>query len=133
MRWLRHSMSRFRSRQHGKTMKPELLAPAGGYDAALAAFQYGADAVYVGMTQFSARAEADNMTPERLRVLLAYARSFKPAKKVYVTFNTLVPDADLPAALALLEQLDELAPDGLIVQDLGARQRTMLCSPFGPG
>jgi len=112
-------MARFQSRQRGKNMKPELLAPAGGYDAALAAFQYGADAVYVGMTQFSARAEADNMTPERLRVLLAYARSFKPAKKVYVTFNTLVPDADIPAALALLEQLEALAPDGVIVQDLG--------------
>jgi putative protease len=100
-------------------MKPELLAPAGGYDAALAAFQYGADAVYVGLPLFSARADADNMTPERLRVLLSYARSFKRTKKVYVTFNTLVPDADLPAALALLEQLEELAPDGVIVQDLG--------------
>ncbi len=100
-------------------MKPELLAPAGGYDAALAAFQYGADAVYVGLPLFSARADADNMTPERLRVLLAYARSFKPAKKVYVTFNTLVPEADMPAVLALLEQLEELAPDGVIVQDLG--------------
>lgn len=100
-------------------MKPELLAPAGGYDAALAAFQYGADAVYVGLPLFSARADADNMTPERLRVLLAYARSFKPVKKVYVTFNTLVPEADMPAVLALLEQLEELAPDGVIVQDLG--------------
>ena len=103
-------------------MKPELLAPAGGYDAALAAFQYGADAVYVGLPLFSARADADNMTPERLRVLLAYARSFKPAKRVYVTFNTLVPDADMPTVVALLEQLDELAPDGVIVQDLGVAQ-----------
>jgi putative protease len=100
-------------------MKPELLAPAGGYEAALAAFQYGADAVYVGLPWFSARADADNMPLERLRVLLAYARSLKPAKKVYVTFNTLVPDAEIPAALTLLEQLEVLAPDGVIVQDLG--------------
>ncbi len=100
-------------------MKPELLAPAGGYEAALAAFQYGADAVYVGLPLFSARADADNMTLERLRVLLAYARSLKPVKKVYVTFNTLVPEADMPTALALLEQLEALAPDGVIIQDLG--------------
>ena len=60
-------------------MTPELLSPAGGFDAALAAFQYGADAVYLGLPQFSARADADNLTPARLRTLLAYARTFTPA------------------------------------------------------
>ncbi len=100
-------------------MLPEILSPAGGFDAALAAFQYGADAVYLGLPQFSARADADNITPERLRTLLAYARSFTPAKKVYVTFNTLVQDAELPQAVETLDTLDELAPDGVIVQDLG--------------
>jgi putative protease len=100
-------------------MTPELLSPAGGFDAALAAFQYGADAVYLGLPRFSARADADNLTPERLRTLLAYARSFTPAKKIYVTFNTLVQDAELPQALETLDSLDELAPDGVIVQDLG--------------
>lgn len=119
MRWRLSFTMRFQSILVGKNMKPELLAPAGGYEAALAAFQYGADAVYVGMPWFSARADADNMTLERLGVLLAYARSLKPAKKVYVTFNTLVPDADISAALALLEQLEVLTPDGVIVQDLG--------------
>ena len=100
-------------------MLPELLSPAGGFDAALAAFQYGADAVYLGLPRFSARADADNLTPERLRTLLAYARSFSPPKKVYVTFNTLVQDAELPQALELLDTLNDLSPDGLIVQDLG--------------
>jgi putative protease len=98
---------------------PELLAPAGGFDAALAAFQYGADAVYLGLPRFSARADADNLTPERLRVLLAYARSFSPPKKIYVTFNTLVQDAELPQAVETLDELADLAPDGVIVQDLG--------------
>ena len=100
-------------------MLPELLSPAGGLDAALAAFHYGADAVYLGLPRFSARADADNVTPERLRSLLAYARSFTPAKKVYVTFNTLVQDRELPQALETLDTLDDLAPDGVIVQDLG--------------
>ena len=100
-------------------MTPELLSPAGGFDAALAAFQYGADAVYIGLPRFSARADADNLTPGRLRILLAYARSFTPAKKVYVTFNTLVQDAELPQALDTLATLDDLSPNGVIVQDLG--------------
>src|SRR5437868_14751940 len=33
----------------------ELLAPAGGLDAAFAAFHYGADAAYLGLKKFSAR------------------------------------------------------------------------------
>lgn len=97
----------------------ELLSPAGGFDAALAAFQYGADAVYLGMPRFSARADADNLTPDRLRTLLAYAKTFSPAKKIYVTFNTVVQETELSDALDALAELDELLPDGLIVQDLG--------------
>ncbi|MEI7901925.1 MAG: hypothetical protein WCK89_16860 [bacterium] len=121
-------------------MPPELLSPAGGFDAALAAFQYGADAVYLGLPQFSARADADNLTPARLRTLLAYARSFTPAKKIYVTFNTLVQDAELPQALAALsiKPLTQQAVNrrtalpgrhdllelrqGVLVQDVGAFQ-----------
>ncbi len=100
-------------------MKPELLAPAGGYDAALAAFQYGADAVYVGLPRFSARAEAENISFEQLGLLLAYARSLTPVKKVYVTFNTLVPETDFSAVIEALAALEELSPDGVIIQDLG--------------
>ncbi len=100
-------------------MIPEILSPAGGFEAALAAFQYGADAVYLGLPRFSARADADNITPERLRTLLAYARSFSPPKKIYITFNTLVQDAELPQAIETLDVIDELAPDGVIVQDIG--------------
>lgn len=100
-------------------MKPELLSPAGNFDAALAAFQYGADAVYLGLPRFSARAEADNLTPERVRVLLAYAKTFRPAKKIYITLNTVIHEAEIPAVVDTLGELAELRPDGLIVQDLG--------------
>jgi len=44
----------------------ELLAPAGGPESAYAAFHYGADAVYLGLKKFSARAEAENFTLEEL-------------------------------------------------------------------
>jgi putative protease len=95
----------------------ELLAPAGSFETALAAFQAGADAVYLGLDAFSARAEAVNLTPAQLRDLLAWAHP--QDRKVYVTFNTVIDDADLPAAVERLALLDELRPDGLIVQDLG--------------
>lgn len=96
----------------------ELLAPAGSFETARAAFAAGADAVYLGLDAFSARAEAVNFSTDELRQLIAYARA-SGGKKVYVTFNTLVNDDELPSAVEKLAILDELRPDGLIVQDLG--------------
>ena len=95
----------------------ELLSPAGSFETALAAFAAGADAVYLGLDEFSARAEAVNLSVGQLRSLMAVARA--QGRKVYVTFNTLIDDAQLPAAAQKLAILDELRPDGLIVQDLG--------------
>lgn len=95
----------------------ELLAPAGSFETALAAFEYGADAVYLGLDSFSARAQAVNFSTEELSDLLAYSRA--KGRKVYVTFNTLLSDGELPAAVEKLAILEELSPDALIVQDLG--------------
>lgn len=97
----------------------ELLSPAGSFETALAAFAAGADAVYLGLDAFSARAEAVNFTPAQLRDLLASARADAKPRKVYVTFNTLLDDDQLPEAARTLALLEELRPDGLIVQDLG--------------
>ncbi len=95
----------------------ELLAPAGAFDTALAAFAAGADAVYLGLDVFSARAEASNFSVDQLADLLAIAR--RDGKCVYVTFNTLVDECRLGEAAEKLAALEELGPDGVIVQDLG--------------
>ena len=95
----------------------ELLAPAGNFQTALAAFEAGADAVYCGLGDFSARAFAENFGEDDLRNLLRYARS--RSKRVYVTFNTLVDESEMEPAVRALAMLDELRPDALIVQDLG--------------
>ena len=105
-------------------MDCELLAPAGNFETALAAFEAGADAVYCGLTEFSARAFADNFTLEDLKNLLRYCRCDKGDKcdrrrKVYVTFNTVIDEDNLEAAIEQLARLDEVKPDALIVQDLG--------------
>ena len=98
----------------------ELLSPAGSLETAAAAFQYGADAVYCGLHQFSARADAVNFSTEELEVLLGMARqdAARP-RKVYLTLNTLLRQAELPEMLETLARLEELRPDGIIVQDLG--------------
>src|SRR6476646_2724411 len=64
------------ARQAGKPdLRVELLAPAGGPDAAFAAFHHGADAVYLGLKKFSARAEAENFTLDEVGEVTAYAHS----------------------------------------------------------
>lgn len=95
----------------------ELLAPAGDFETALAAFDAGADAVYCGLVDFSARAFAKNFTPDELRRLVACARA--KGKKVYVTFNTILDEGDVEGAIETLALLEEIGPDALIVQDLG--------------
>ena len=95
----------------------ELLSPAGDFKTALAAFQAGADAVYCGLLDFSARAFATNFTSDDLKNLVAYARAH--GKKVYVTFNTVVAECEVEEVIRRLAELDEIGPDALIVQDLG--------------
>ena len=74
----------------------ELLSPAGTLECGLAAFQYGADAVYLGMKEFSARADAGNFSFEELSVLVGYAHQvLERRRKVYVAVNTLVRETEL--------------------------------------
>ena len=96
-----------------------MLAPAGGKDAAYAALHYGADAVYTGLSRFSARAEADNMTLESLDELAAYAHSLVPVRRVFVTVNTLIQDRELPDVVRLLGDVRDIGVDAVIVQDAG--------------
>ena len=80
-----------------KTALPELLSPAGSYEALLAAVDAGADAVYLGGKCFNARAYAHNFDDETLARAVAYAHL--RGVKVYVTLNTLIYDRELPAVL----------------------------------
>ncbi len=97
----------------------ELLAPAGGPEAAIAAFHFGADAVYLGLKKFSARAEAENFSLDEVEEITAYAHSLTPRRRVFVTINTLVRQDELPELIEDVAALDEIGVDALIVQDLG--------------
>ena len=70
--------------------RPELLAPAGNYEAFLGAISAGADAVYLGGTRFGARAYADNFDTEAVIKAIKYAHLY--GRKLYMTVNTLVKE-----------------------------------------
>jgi putative protease len=106
-------------RPDATTRPVELLAPAGGPDAAFAAFHYGADAVYLGLKKFSARAEAENFTLDELSEVVAFAHSLTPRRRVFVTINTLVRQDEIPELVEALAALADIGVDALIIQDLG--------------
>lgn len=97
----------------------ELLAPAGGPDAAFAAFHFGADAIYLGLKKFSARAEAENFTLEELSEVVAYAHSLTPRRRVFVTMNTVIRNDELPELVETLAAIEDMGVDAVILQDLG--------------
>jgi putative protease len=97
----------------------ELLAPAGGPDAAYAAFHYGADANYLGLKKFSARAEAENFTLDEPAEVTAYAHSLRPRRRVFVTVNSLIRQDELPEFVETLGAVADIGVDALILQDLG--------------
>lgn len=95
----------------------ELLAPAGSFEALRAALQNGADAVYLGGKEFSARAYASNFDRETLKEAVEY--SHIRGMKVYVTVNTLIKDHEIPDLMEYIQYLYCIDVDAVIVQDLG--------------
>lgn len=98
--------------------KPELLAPAGSMESIYAAVRCGADAVYVGGSKFSARANAVNFTDEELEKAVDYCHLH--GVKVYRAMNTLVFAEEMSGFLAAAKKSAEIGVDGIIVQDIGA-------------
>lgn len=104
-------------------MGVELLAPAGNWDALVAAVQNGADAIYAGGTSFSARAYAQNFDRDVLKKAIDYCHLY--GKKLYMTVNTLVDDEELRDMVSYAVDAYKMGVDAFIVQDLGAA-RVML-------
>ena len=98
-------------------MTTELLAPAGGQEALVAAVQSGADAVYMGFGAFNARRSARNFSDEEFRAAVSYCHL--RGVKVYLTLNTLVTDRELPALAAEARAASECGVDAILVQDWG--------------
>ena len=97
---------------------PELLAPAGSFEALIAAVAAGADAVYIGAKSFGARAYAKNFETEELERAAAYCRI--RSVKLYITVNTLTLDREREKLISLAGELRKIRPDAVIMADLGA-------------
>ncbi len=107
-----------------KPRKIELLAPAKNFECGIEAIKHGADAVYIGAPQFSARSAAGN-TVDDIKSLAEYAHLF--GAKIYVALNTILGDKELEDARKLIWQLyNDARIDALIIQDMGI---TMLDLP----
>ena len=97
--------------------KTELLAPVGSLESFFAALENGADAVYCGLKEFSARAKAKNFTMPEVERMAAHAH--RHHHHLYIALNTLIKEKELPQLVGILADLAGIGIDGLIIQDLG--------------
>lgn len=95
---------------------PEILAPAGDTAAFYAALDSGADAIYLGLKNFSARRSAANFSAEELQNCIARAHVL--GAKVYVALNTLVKDGETEGFFASALEAWNAGADALIIQDV---------------
>ncbi len=100
-----------------KRNKYELLAPAGDMAALKAAVSAGANAIYLGYDEFSARAKAKNFNKEELEEAIEYAHL--RGVEIYVTFNILIADFEVKRAMKSVKMLYDIGVDALILQDIG--------------
>ncbi|MBN2578467.1 MAG: U32 family peptidase [Pirellulales bacterium] len=98
---------------------PELVAPAGSWEAARAAVENGADAVYFGLKSgLNARARAENFHEEELAELMTFLR--RRGVRGYLALNTLVFSRELESLEAVARRAVSAGVDAVIVQDIGA-------------
>ncbi len=94
----------------------ELLAPCGNLEILKAAVDSGADSVYLGLKEYSARAGADNFTLDELEEGTDYAHA--RSTKVFLAVNTLMSDSEFELFYPTIAEAVNIGVDGLIIQDL---------------
>jgi len=95
----------------------ELLAPVGSKESFITAIRAGADAVYMGVPEFNARAAAQNINLFDLQVLIDHAHH--KGVKVFLALNTLIKHEEINAVVRNVAAIEAMSPDAVIVQDLG--------------
>ena len=99
--------------------RPELLMPAGNIEKLKYAIKYGADAVYLGVVDFSLRAmrKGELITLDNLKYAIDTARSM--GAKSYLTLNIFAFNNDIKALEACMDRIVDSNPDALIISDVG--------------
>lgn len=96
---------------------PEVLAPVGSPESLQAAVRSGADAVYIGAKQFSARRNADNFDDSDIKATVRYCHI--RGVKVYLALNIMIKQSELQAAFDIARMAYECGVDAIIISDLG--------------
>ncbi len=97
--------------------RAEVLAPVGSFEALVAAVRSGADAVYFGAKDFSARRNAENFSSEEMREAIKYCRV--RGVKTYITLNIMIKDNELHQVMQVAQSAYLNGIDGFIVSDIG--------------
>jgi U32 family peptidase len=95
----------------------ELVAPGGSLEKIEYAFHYGADAVYIGLPDFSLRARMNKFTSAKLERAVKMARLFN--KKIYFTLNIYAHERHLENLKKHLKFVAKIKPDAIIISDPG--------------
>ncbi len=94
----------------------EILAPAGEKNSVLAAVNSGANAVYLGLKEYSARSSAENFDYENFEEISRYCRAF--GVKVYVAMNTLVKESEVENFISSAVKAWNTGADAIILSDV---------------
>jgi len=108
---------------------PELLAPASDLISGESAFEFGADAIYIGLGIYNLRANSKNILEKELSELLLL--SAKKKKKVYLAINIFPDDNTINNIVKTFEYIakNKLFPNAFIVGDPGVIE---ICKQFVP-
>lgn len=110
-----------------KRSTPEILAPAGSMEALTAALRTGADAVYVGGKNFSARSSAANFTLDELAKAADMCRLYNA--KLFLAVNTVISDGEAEEFCEYIKKTAEIGINAYIVQDFGCAELIRRCVP----
>lgn len=113
----------------------ELVSPAGNLEKLRYAWEYGADAAYIGLKNFSLRVKADNFFTDEYKTISAlkehYARQGTP-KKLLCALNISFHNDDIKAFLAEADYFRLYPIDAFIIQDIGMVSVLRKCFPDTP-
>ena len=96
---------------------PEILSPVGSPESLAAAVRSGADAIYIGAKQFSARRNADNFDDSDIIDTVRYCHI--RGVKVYLALNIMIKQSELESAFNVAALAYKCGVDAIIISDLG--------------
>ena len=96
----------------------ELVAPAGNFEKLKYAYEYGADAAYIGLKRFSLRVKADNFYEDEYKAITDLKAKY-PGKKLFCALNITFHNRDIDNFLKELDYFKSYPIDSFIIQDIG--------------